>query len=119
MKGKIALEEAFTLPSEEEKQKWVCGLGLVFDDVSLRNTRTYADMVKWASLFAVDPEKHTKEVIDIQKIRIEKMDRHGVGYMILSYTAPVSSLSGAMPTESLRHSLIVPNTSGDTRHIRC
>jgi 2,3-dihydroxybenzoate decarboxylase len=64
MKGKIALEEAFTLPSEEEKQKW------------------------WASLFAVDPEKHTKEVIDIQKIRLEKMDQHGVGYMILSYTAP-------------------------------
>ena len=44
--------------------------------------------MKWASLFAVDPEKHTKEVIDIQKLRIEKMNQHGVGYMILSYTAP-------------------------------
>ena len=64
MKGKIALEEAFCLPRFEEKQKW------------------------WASLFATDAEKHTKEIIDIQKIRIEKMDRYGVGYMILSYTAP-------------------------------
>ncbi|KAK3725418.1 hypothetical protein LTR37_000388 [Vermiconidia calcicola] len=64
MKGKIALEEAFCLPRLEEKQKW------------------------WASLFAVDAEKHTKEIVDIQNIRIEKMDRHGVGYMILSYTAP-------------------------------
>ena len=64
MKGKIALEEAFVLPRLEEKQKW------------------------WASLFAVDAEKHTREIIDIQKIRLEKMDRHGVGYTILSYTAP-------------------------------
>jgi 2,3-dihydroxybenzoate decarboxylase len=64
MKGKIALEEAFCLPRFEEKQKW------------------------WASLFAVDAEKHTREIIDIQKLRIEKMNRHGVGYMILSYTAP-------------------------------
>ena len=64
MKGKIALEEAFCLPRFEEKQKW------------------------WAGLFAIDAEKHTQEIIDIQKIRIEKMDRHGVGYMILSYTAP-------------------------------
>lgn len=64
MKGKIALEEAFCLPRFEEKQRW------------------------WASLFAVDAEKHTKEMLDISKIRIEKMDRHGVGYTILSYTAP-------------------------------
>ena len=39
-------------------------------------------------MFAVDADKHTKEVIDIQKIRLEKMDQHGVGYTILSYTAP-------------------------------
>lgn len=39
-------------------------------------------------MFAVDAEKHTREIIDIQKIRLEKMDRHGVGYTILSYTAP-------------------------------
>lgn len=64
MKGKIALEEAFCLPRQEEKQKW------------------------WAGLFAVDAEKHTREIIDIQKIRLEKMDRFGVDYMILSYTAP-------------------------------
>lgn len=64
MRGKIALEEAFCLPRLEAKQKW------------------------WAGLFAVDAEKHTREIIDIQKIRLEKMDKHGVDYMILSYTAP-------------------------------
>lgn len=45
-------------------------------------------LIRWASLFAVDADKHTREVVDIQKIRLEKMDRYGVGYMILSYTAP-------------------------------
>lgn len=64
MKGKITLEDAFNLPRFEEKIKW------------------------WAGMFAVDPEKHTREMIDINKIRIEKMDKHGVGHMILSYTAP-------------------------------
>ena len=60
----MALEEAFTLPRQEEKTRW------------------------WAGLFAVDAAKHTKEIIDIQKLRIEKMDAHGVGFTILSYTAP-------------------------------
>jgi 2,3-dihydroxybenzoate decarboxylase len=64
MHGKIALEEAFALPRFEEKTRW------------------------WASLFAVDPDKHTREMIDIQKIRLEKMDKNGVDYTILSYTAP-------------------------------
>ena len=40
------------------------------------------------SLFAVDAEKHTQEIIDLHKIRLEKMDKYGVEYMILSYTAP-------------------------------
>ena len=62
-------------------------------------------MLKWASLFAVDPEKHTREAIDIQKIRIEKMNQHGVGYMILSYTAPGKILLGIIPSETL---LIIP-----------
>ena len=64
MKGKIVLEEAFILPEDQEKQKW------------------------WASLFAVDTNKHVEEIVDIQAKRLEKMDQHGVGYMILSYTAP-------------------------------
>lgn len=51
MKGKVALEEAFTLPRQEEKQKW------------------------WASLFAVDAEKHTREIIDIQKLVSSSMMR--------------------------------------------
>ena len=64
MKGKVALEEAFALPRNAEKTQW------------------------WAGLFAVDPAKHTREINDINKLRIEKMDAHGVGYKILSYTAP-------------------------------
>jgi 2,3-dihydroxybenzoate decarboxylase len=64
MLGKIALEEAFALPRFEEKTRW------------------------WASLFSTDPETHVKEITDITKIRIERADKHGVGYQILSYTAP-------------------------------
>lgn len=64
MLGKVALEEAFALPRNAETTTW------------------------WAGLFAVDPAKHTREINDINKLRIEKMDKFGVGYKILSYTAP-------------------------------
>jgi 2,3-dihydroxybenzoate decarboxylase len=64
MKGKVAFEEAFALPRFAERTRW------------------------WAGLFAVNPDKHAQEMNDIQKLRIEKMDKHGVGYTILSYTAP-------------------------------
>lgn len=64
MLGKIALEEAFALPRLHEKTRW------------------------WASLFAVDPDRHAAEMQDITDTRIKYMDRHGVGYTILSYTAP-------------------------------
>ena len=39
-------------------------------------------------MFAVDPEKHALEMADIADIRIQYMDKYGVGYQILSYTAP-------------------------------
>jgi 2,3-dihydroxybenzoate decarboxylase len=64
MRGKVALEEAFTLPRFKERTRW------------------------WASLFAVDPDKHAAEIQDITDMRIKYMDEHGVGYTILSYTAP-------------------------------
>ncbi|QIW96073.1 hypothetical protein AMS68_001591 [Peltaster fructicola] len=64
MKGKIAFEEAFILPADRKQQKW------------------------WAGLFAVDTDKHVREIADIQKIRLERMDQHDVGYTVLSYTAP-------------------------------
>lgn len=64
MFGKVALEEAFALPRFQEKTRW------------------------WASLFAVDPDKHAAEITDITDIRLKYMDKHGVGYTILSYTAP-------------------------------
>lgn len=64
MKGKIALEEAFALPRDYETTKW------------------------WAGMFAVDTEKHAKEIADIVDTRIKYMDQYGVGYTLLSYTAP-------------------------------
>ncbi len=64
MLGKVAIEEAFALPRFAEKTRW------------------------WASLFAVNPDKHAAEMTDITDIRIKYMDKHGVGYKILSYTAP-------------------------------
>jgi 2,3-dihydroxybenzoate decarboxylase len=64
MLGKVALEEAFALPRFQERTRW------------------------WASLFAVDVEKHAAEIVDITNQRIKYMDQHGVGYQILSYTAP-------------------------------
>jgi len=64
MLGKVALEEAFALPRFHDRTRW------------------------WASMFAVDAEKHAAEITDIRHKRIEYMDKHGVGYQILSYTAP-------------------------------
>ncbi|KAM3514201.1 hypothetical protein MY11210_002192 [Beauveria gryllotalpidicola] len=64
MRGKVAFEEAFALPRLHDKTRW------------------------WASLFAVDPDKHAHEMTDITETRIQNMDKHGVGYTILSYTAP-------------------------------
>ncbi|KAI6891065.1 2,3-dihydroxybenzoate [Hortaea werneckii] len=64
MLGKIALEEAFALPRMKEQTE------------------------RWASLFAVDGEKHAREVTDVAEIRTKYMDEYGVGYQILSYTAP-------------------------------
>lgn len=64
MKGKIILEEAFALPRLESKTKW------------------------WAGLFSTDVEKHTREIQDLTDIRLEYAEKYGVGYTILSYTAP-------------------------------
>ncbi|PHH72034.1 hypothetical protein CDD82_6199 [Ophiocordyceps australis] len=64
MKGKIALEEAFALPRFHDKTLW------------------------WASMFSVDAERHASEMTDITDRRLKYMDEHGVGYTILSYTAP-------------------------------
>ena len=64
MQGKIVLEEAFALPRLREKSRW------------------------WASMFSTDIEKHTAEITDVNNIRLEYMDKHGVGYSILSYSAP-------------------------------
>lgn len=64
MKGKVAIEEAFALPHSAEKTRW------------------------WAGLFAVDADKHAREMNDVDKIRLDHMDKYDVGYKILSYTAP-------------------------------
>ncbi|KOS21965.1 hypothetical protein ESCO_002307 [Escovopsis weberi] len=64
MLGKVALEEAFALPRMVEQ------------------TRI------WGSSYAVDVEKHAAEITDVGDIRLQYMDKHGVGFTILSYTAP-------------------------------
>ncbi|KAG5998687.1 hypothetical protein E4U43_002380, partial [Claviceps pusilla] len=64
MHGKVALEEAFALPRLQEKTRW------------------------WAGFFAVNPDQHAAEMSDVGDIRLNYMDKHGVGYTILSYTAP-------------------------------
>ncbi|KAH8886554.1 2,3-dihydroxybenzoic acid decarboxylase [Thozetella sp. PMI_491] len=64
MFGKVILEEAFALPRLEEKTKW------------------------WAGMFSTDPETHAKEIQDLTDIRLKYADQYGVGYTILSYTAP-------------------------------
>lgn len=64
MLGKIALEEAFALPRFAERTKW------------------------WAGLFALDAAKHAAEINDITEQRLKYMDQYGVGYQLLSYTAP-------------------------------
>ena len=63
-RGKITIEDHFNLPEFAEKAKW------------------------WAGLFAVDADKHVREISDINKIRLEYADKYGVDYHILSYTAP-------------------------------
>ena len=47
--------------------------------ISVEDTRSSKTIIR---------EKHTQEIIDIRKTRIDKMDQYGVGYMVLSYTAP-------------------------------
>ncbi|TGO31213.1 hypothetical protein BPAE_0001g01090 [Botrytis paeoniae] len=64
MLGKITIEDHFNLPEFAEKAKW------------------------WAGLFAVDADKHVREISDVKNIRLEYADKHGVGFHILSYTAP-------------------------------
>lgn len=64
MLGEVILEEAFALPRLHEKTKW------------------------WAGLSSAEPKRHTQEIQDITDIRLKYAEDYGVGYTILSYTAP-------------------------------
>lgn len=64
MLGKVTFEDAFALPRMKKETE------------------------AWAGLFAVDGKKHALEMNDIDDIRLGYMDKYGVGYQILSYTAP-------------------------------
>lgn len=64
MLGKVALEEAFALPRFTTEIRW------------------------WAGLFATDVDKHCSEINDVDTIRLDYAKKHGVGFQILSYTAP-------------------------------
>lgn len=78
MRGKVILEEAFDLPRLSEKARW------------------------WAGLFSPDPDRHLQEIMDLTKIRLELAEKWGVGYTILSYTAPgVQDVSDPKEAQSL------------------
>lgn len=78
MLGKVALEEAFALPRFSEKTRW------------------------WAGMFAADADKHCAEINDIDNIRVDYAKKHGVGFQILSYTAPgVQDIWDAEDAQSL------------------
>jgi 2,3-dihydroxybenzoate decarboxylase len=64
MHNKITLEDHFNLPDFAQKAKW------------------------WAGLFSIDADKHVREISDVGKIRDGYAEQYGVGYQILSYTAP-------------------------------
>lgn len=64
MRGKVILEEAFDLPRFSDKARW------------------------WAGLFSPDPDRHLHEIMDLTDTRLKTADKNGVGYTILSYTAP-------------------------------
>lgn len=82
MKGKITIEDHFNLPEYAEKAKW------------------------WAGLFAIDAGKHVREISDVNKLRLDYADKYGVGYHILSYTAPgIQDI--ADPDEALRQARLV------------
>lgn len=77
MLGKVTLEDHFNLPKFAEQAK------------------------QWAGLFAVDADKHVREISDVNKIRLGYADEHGVGFHILSYTAPgIQDITD--PAEALR-----------------
>ncbi|KAI8388393.1 amidohydrolase family protein [Radiomyces spectabilis] len=77
MRGKITLEDHWDHPDNGEQAH------------------------KWAGLFAVDPEKNVREIMDLDHIRTSYMDEYGVGYTILSYTSPgVQSITD--PGEALK-----------------
>lgn len=78
MLGKVILEEAFDLPRFSEKARW------------------------WAGLFSLEPDQHLQQIMDLTDIRIKYAEKYGVGYTILSYTAPgVQDISDPKEAQAL------------------
>lgn len=78
MRGKVILEEAFDLPRFSAKARW------------------------WAGLFSPDPDRHLHEIMDLTDTRLKTADKNGVGYTILSYTAPgVQDISDPKEAQAL------------------
>lgn len=58
---------------------------------TLQNLPEWAEMSKYqAGLFTADGDgdAHAKRLVDVQKIRLQKMDEQGVEFCVLSLTAP-------------------------------
>ncbi|KAI9839003.1 MAG: hypothetical protein M1819_004211 [Sarea resinae] len=66
MLGKIALEEAFDLPGQGEKDKREADLWIAPDD----------------------QERYLRQIVDINSERVRLADEHGIGYTIVSHTVP-------------------------------
>lgn len=79
MLGKIALEEAWELPEVEQAWK-----------------------ERWGKLFPAQAEERAKQIVDITGQRLALAKKHGVGYQILSHTAPgVQGVSDPKEAEDL------------------
>ena len=79
MLGKVALEEAWELPEFEEVWK-----------------------ERWGKQFPDEVEKRSKQMFDITHERLERAQRFGVGYQVLSHTAPgVQDVSDPKEAEKL------------------
>lgn len=82
MLGKVTLEDHFNLPEFAKAAR------------------------AWAGLFAVDGDKHVREISDITNERLAYADAHGVGFHVLSYTAPgIQDITD--PTEALHTAQLV------------
>ncbi|KAI6836637.1 2,3-dihydroxybenzoate [Hortaea werneckii] len=80
--------QAVSHNAEDEVELIDAAFGLRPDREKLKYSVKVEHPVANQFLFAVDGQKHAREVTDIAEIRTKYMNEYDVGYQILSYTAP-------------------------------